>query len=61
METKWKVILSWRFYGKISLEIVWEFLGENMVHKITRQSPYLFYHTVSIKNITLHTVSIPST
>ena len=26
----------WRFYGKISLDIVWGFVGENMINQITR-------------------------
>ena len=30
----------WRFYGKISLDIVWGFHAENMANKTTRQSPY---------------------
>ena len=52
------------FYGdyvKISLEIVWGFYMRNMVHQITRQSPYEFCHKISIKSITLHTVYILST
>ena len=36
----------WRFYGRISLEIVWGFLGENMVNKIARQYPYSFYQEI---------------
>ena len=36
----WRVILLWRFYSKISQEIVWNFNGENMVNLITRLSPY---------------------
>ena len=40
METAWIVILSWRFYGEISLKIVWGVHGENIVNQITRQSPY---------------------
>ena len=36
METEWKVILSWRFYDKICLEIVLGFHGRNMVNQITR-------------------------
>ena len=36
METVWRVIFLWRFYGKISLEIVWSFHGENVVNLITR-------------------------
>ena len=35
---EWYFLL--RFYGKISLEIVWGFHGENMVNQITRLSPY---------------------
>ena len=27
METVWRVILSWKFYGKIILEIVWVLYG----------------------------------
>ena len=40
METVRRVILLWRFYGKISLEIVYGFDGENMANQMTRQSPY---------------------
>ena len=40
MDTVWRVILLWRFCGKICLEIVWGFHGENMVNPITRQSPH---------------------
>ena len=36
METVWKVILLWRFYGKVSVEIIEGFHGENMVNLITR-------------------------
>ena len=50
--------LLWRFYGKINLEIVWGFHGQNMVDQITRQSPYQFYHKISIESITPHTVSV---
>ena len=55
-----EVILLWRFYGKISLEIVWGCHGGKMVNQITRQSPYHFYHKSSMKSTTLHTVSILS-
>ena len=40
METVWRVKIFWKLYGKISLEIVWGFHGENMVNQTTRQSPY---------------------
>ena len=65
METVWRQggesYFLWGFYGKISPQIVCSFYGENMVSQITRQSPYLFYHKISIKSIALHTVSILST
>ena len=38
MQTVWRVILLWRFYGKVSLDIVRDFHGVNMVNQITRQS-----------------------
>ena len=41
MEIVWRMygysIESDTFYGKISLEIVWGFHGENMVNQIARQ------------------------
>ena len=39
MEIVWRQcgeIFLWRFYGKISLKIVWGFHGEHMVNLITR-------------------------
>ena len=39
METvRMESVLFWRFYGKISLEIVWGFRGENMINQTTIQS-----------------------
>ena len=35
MEIVWIVILLWRFNGRISLEIAWGFIRENMVNQIT--------------------------
>ena len=37
-----KTVASDTFYGngKIGVEIVWGFYGENMVDQITRESPY---------------------
>ena len=54
-------IFLWRFYGNVSLEIVWGFHGQNMLNRITRQYPYQFYHKISMKGITLYTVSLLST
>ena len=43
METVWRVIFLWRFYGNISLEIVWGFHEENMVNLITRTVVWRLY------------------
>ena len=40
MGTVWRVILSMKIYGKISVEIVYDFFEGNMVNQISRQSPY---------------------
>ena len=55
--------LVWRLYGgsvesdtfmeilwKMSLEIIWDCHGENQMNQITKQSPYYFYHKISIKS-----------
>ena len=36
MKAVWRVILLWRFYGKVSLDIVWGFHGENMANLIIK-------------------------
>ena len=33
MDTVVRVILLWRFYGKINLEMVWGFEGETMINE----------------------------
>ena len=60
METVWRVILFMEIHGKMSLKIVWGFHGENMANQITTQSPYQFSNKISLKSITIHTVSILS-
>ena len=47
------VKLVWRLSGA--------FMDKNMVNCINKQSPYYFYHKISIKSITLHTVFIEKT
>ena len=38
MEAVWRVIHLWRFYCKISLDIVFGFHGENMANLITKMA-----------------------
>ena len=56
METVWRAV--WRFYGQIDMEIVWQFDLLFFLHKNPKPSPDQFYNKISIKCLTLHTVSI---
>ena len=54
------------FYGDLMVKLVWRLSGvfnhgENSVNQVTRQPIYGFFHKISRKSITLHTVFILST
>ena len=52
------------FYGGSVVKLIWR-LSDNLIYHVffkenPRQSPDWFYHKISIKSITLYTVSIQS-
>ena len=46
------------FYGDFMVLSIWRLSGKSICHIFSMKTPDSFYHKISIKSVTLHTVSM---